>query len=170
MIQGLEEWLSRNHLESVGRTQSLPEENQPERKGGDGTRGKGPACQCRRWKRHGFRPWVGKTPWRRARQPTPVFCLENPMDRVTWRAMVHRVAKNRTRLKQLTTQWLTVFREGRAETGLKGSGVILKEGDEKIWYLGWLLIMEDPESRTDGLNLICWPSEIFMYAVREKGT
>ena len=92
------------------------------------------------------------------------------MDRVAWRAMVHRVAKNRTRLKQLTTQWLTVFREGRAETGLKGSGVILKEGDEKIWYLGWLLIMEDPESGTDGLNLICWPSEIFMYAVREKGT
>ena len=91
MIQGLEEWLSRNDLESVGRTQSLPEENQPERKGGDGTRGKGPACQCRRWKRHGFRPWVGKTPWRRARQPTPVFCLENPMDRVTWRSMVHRV-------------------------------------------------------------------------------
>ena len=26
--------------------------------------------QCRR---PGFRPWVGKTPWRRARQPTPVF-------------------------------------------------------------------------------------------------
>ena len=24
-------------------------------------------------KRHGFKPWVGKMPWRRAWQPTPVF-------------------------------------------------------------------------------------------------
>ena len=31
------------------------------------------ACQCRRRKRHGFDPWVGKIPWRRAWQPTPVF-------------------------------------------------------------------------------------------------
>ena len=30
-------------------------------------------CQCRRPKRCGFDPWVGKIPWRRAQQPTPVF-------------------------------------------------------------------------------------------------
>ena len=30
-------------------------------------------CQCRRLKRCGFDPWVGKIPWRRAKQPTPVF-------------------------------------------------------------------------------------------------
>ena len=30
-------------------------------------------------------------------------CLENPMDRGAWRATVHRVAKSRTRLKQLST-------------------------------------------------------------------
>ena len=35
--------------------------------------GKEPACQCRRHKRCGFNPWVGKIPWRRARHPTPVF-------------------------------------------------------------------------------------------------
>ena len=35
--------------------------------------GKGPACQCRRRRRLGFDPWVGKIPWRRKRQPTPVF-------------------------------------------------------------------------------------------------
>ena len=29
--------------------------------------------QCRRCKRHKFDPWVGKIPWRRAWQPTPVF-------------------------------------------------------------------------------------------------
>ena len=29
--------------------------------------------QCRRHKRHGFSPWVGKIPWRKASQPTLVF-------------------------------------------------------------------------------------------------
>ena len=31
------------------------------------------ACQCRRCKRHGFDPWVGKIPWSRKWQPTLVF-------------------------------------------------------------------------------------------------
>ena len=33
-------------------------------------------CQCRRHKRLRFDPWVGKIPWRRAWQPTPVFLPE----------------------------------------------------------------------------------------------
>ena len=37
------------------------------------TSGKEPACQCRRHKRFGFDPWVGKIPWRKTWQPTPVF-------------------------------------------------------------------------------------------------
>ena len=35
--------------------------------------GKDPACQYRRGKRCGCYPWIGKIPWRRAWQPTPVF-------------------------------------------------------------------------------------------------
>ena len=38
-----------------------------------GASGKEPSCQCRRHKRCGFDPWVGKVPRRRAWQPTPVF-------------------------------------------------------------------------------------------------
>ena len=38
-----------------------------------GTSGKEPACQCRRHKRLRFDPWVGKIPWRRVWQPTPIF-------------------------------------------------------------------------------------------------
>ena len=38
-----------------------------------GACGKEPACQCRRHKRCGFHPWVGKISWRRAWQPTSVF-------------------------------------------------------------------------------------------------
>ena len=32
------------------------------------------------------------------------FCLENPMDRGAWRAVVHRLTKRQTRLKQLSAQ------------------------------------------------------------------
>ena len=38
-----------------------------------GASGEEPACQYRRCKRHRFNPWVGKIPWRRAWQLTPVF-------------------------------------------------------------------------------------------------
>ena len=38
-----------------------------------GTSGKERTCQCRRCQRRGFNPGVGKMPWRRKWQPTPVF-------------------------------------------------------------------------------------------------
>ena len=38
-----------------------------------GASGKELSRQCRRQKRHGFDPWVGKILWRRKQQPTPVF-------------------------------------------------------------------------------------------------
>ena len=38
-----------------------------------GTSGKEPTCQCRRLKRYRFDFWVGKIPWRRSWQPSPVF-------------------------------------------------------------------------------------------------
>ena len=58
------------------------------------------AYQGRRHKRPGFGPCVGKTPWRRAWQPTPVFLPEkSPMDRGAWQATVHGVAESRTQLR-----------------------------------------------------------------------
>ena len=41
-----------------------------------GTSVKEYACQHRRCKRFRFDPWVGKIPWRRAWQSTPVFLPE----------------------------------------------------------------------------------------------
>ena len=38
-----------------------------------GAGGKEPTCNTGDVKRHGFNPWVGKIPWRRACPPTPVF-------------------------------------------------------------------------------------------------
>ena len=37
-------------------------------------------------------------PWRRKWEPTPVFLLENPMDRGAWQATAHDVAKSQTLL------------------------------------------------------------------------
>ena len=38
-----------------------------------GASGKESTCQCRRHKRYGFDPQVGKTPWSSKWYPTPVF-------------------------------------------------------------------------------------------------
>ena len=48
---------------------------------------------CLQCMRHRFNPWVWKIPWRRKWQATPVFLLENPMDRGGWQVTVHGVTK-----------------------------------------------------------------------------
>ena len=53
--------------------------------------GKEPACQCRRHRRCGFHPWVGKIPWRRKWQPPPVL-----LDGGAWQATECAVAKGQT--------------------------------------------------------------------------
>jgi len=37
--------------------------------------GKESACECKRHRRHGFDPCIGKIPWRRKWLPTSVFLL-----------------------------------------------------------------------------------------------
>ena len=51
----------------------------------------------------GFNPWVGKIPWRRKWQPTPVFLPKNLLDRGTWLSAVHRITKSQTQWKRLST-------------------------------------------------------------------
>ena len=52
-------------------------------------------------------PGWGRSPGGGNGKPLQHSCLENPMDRGTWRAIVHRVAKSRTRLKRLSTHACT---------------------------------------------------------------
>ena len=59
-----------------------------------GASGKELECQCRRHKRRGFDSWVRKMPWRRNGNSLQYSCLENPMDRGAWRAIVYRSAKS----------------------------------------------------------------------------
>ena len=60
--------------------------------------GKESTCQCRRWKRPGFYPWVRKIPGVGNGNPLHCSCLENSMDREAWWARVHGAANNWTSL------------------------------------------------------------------------
>ena len=56
--------------------------------------GRETACQCKSHKKLEFDPWVGKILWRRKCNPLHYSCLQNPMDKGTWRAIVCRVTKS----------------------------------------------------------------------------
>ena len=50
----------------------------------------------------GLIPILGRSPGEGNGNLFQYSCLENPMDRGAWQAMVHSIAKSRTRLKQLS--------------------------------------------------------------------
>ena len=54
--------------------------------------------QCRRRRRHGFNPWVRKSPWKRKWPSIPVFLLEKPHGQGNLQATVHRAVKSQTQL------------------------------------------------------------------------
>ena len=73
------------------------------------TRGKESTCQSRKCERRGFDPWVGRIPWRRAWQPTPVFLPgESHEQRNLVGSTVHRLLKSQTQLKWLSTQHVSL--------------------------------------------------------------
>ena len=51
------------------------------------------AGSCLQFRTPGFNTWVGKIPWRRKCQPTPVTWLGYPMGRGAWRATVYAVVR-----------------------------------------------------------------------------
>ena len=88
-----------------------------------GTSGKESTCQCWGQKTCEFNPWVGKIPWRRAWQLTPVFLPGESMDRgacqaTVWGGGVARVTKSQTRLKRLNMHILisTVYHHSQHPT------------------------------------------------------
>ena len=67
-----------------------------------GSDGKASTCG-----RPGFNPWVGKIPWRRKWQPTPVFLPGESHGRRRLVGYSARVAKRRTRLSNFTSLHFT---------------------------------------------------------------
>ena len=53
-------------------------------------------CQCKRHRRCGIDPWVGRSPGGGNGNPFQNFCLENPMDRGAWRPTVHGITESTT--------------------------------------------------------------------------
>ena len=64
---------------------------------------KNPSASARDVRDVGSSPGSGRFPGAGHGNLLQYSCLENPMDRGTWRATVHRVAKSQTQLKQLST-------------------------------------------------------------------
>ena len=74
-----------------------------------GTNGKESTCQCRRHKKHRLDPWVGKIPWRRIQQPTPVFLPgKSHGQRNLAGYIVHVVSKSWTQLKRFSTHTMCI--------------------------------------------------------------
>ena len=82
--------------------------------------------------------WVcssgGKILWSRKWQCTPVFCLENPMDRGALWATEQRVAKSQTRLTQL-------------------SKLNLANAEKEIWLLLFPALKAGPSWRNQGVRV-----------------
>ena len=89
-------------------------------------RSKESAWQCRSHRRCGFNPWVGKVPWRRASQPTPVLLPgESPGQRslVGYSPWGHKDSD--------TTEWLCV----RAILNELGKTVFRPESRKAVCWL-----------------------------------
>ena len=70
------------------------------------------SCECWRCGRCGFDPCLGRIPWRRKWQPTPVFLFESCMDRGAWQVAVHVVANSQTQ----PSDWVCTHTRVRACT------------------------------------------------------
>ena len=73
-----------------------------------GTRGKNLPANAGNIRDMGSIPGLGRSPREGHGNPLQYSCLENPQNRGTWWATVHRIAKSQTRLKLLSTQHSSV--------------------------------------------------------------
>ena len=79
-----------------------------------GSSGKEPTCNAEDIRDMGSIPGLGRSPGGENGNPLQYSCLENPMDRGAWRAIVHGVTKSQTQLKQLkhaNQEYITQQRE-----------------------------------------------------------
>ena len=60
---------------------------------------KNPPANASNIRDSGLIPGLGRSPGGGHGNSLQYSCLENPMDRGAWRAMVHRITKNQARVK-----------------------------------------------------------------------
>ena len=105
-------------------------------------------CQCKRFKRCGCNPWVGKIPWRRKWQPTSLFLPGEFHGQRSLAAITHGVAKSQTWLKwpSMHTCWLTPYQfidnleslpTGQSHATNRLCVIEVRRGDSLTMALNW---------------------------------
>ena len=99
-----------------------------------GAGGKEPVCQCRRHKRHRLDPWVGKIPWRRKWQPTPVFLPGESHGQwsLAGYTLWGRKESDVTEVTYHAHSVVVKILKGRQEKSQKGKGDVTKEADAGV--------------------------------------
>ena len=95
-VQGTHKSLLQHHSSKASILQHFP----------GGSEGKEYACNVGN---PGLIPGLGSSPREGNGYPLQYSCLENSMDRGSWQATVHGIAKNQTRLSDLTLSHLAFF-------------------------------------------------------------
>ena len=112
--------------------------------------------QCKSYTRHRFNliPGSGRAPGGGDGNAFQYSCLENPTDRRAWQATVHRVAKSRTRLKQLRMHAYSLPDAGNAkiedQTLPSENSILIKQASKwaiiihcdmnsNIYVLSWVI-------------------------------
>ena len=119
-----------------------------------GASGQEASYQCRRHKRPWFDPGSGRSSGGGHGNPLQYF-LENPMDRGSWRAIVHGITKSRTQLKWLSTHAhrLPVVSEDRRIPLVRGTPLAdscpAPPGDA-LWLNSWFIL----PTRTGPLEIL----------------
>ena len=88
--------------------------------------------------------------------PLQYSCLENPMDRGAWQPTVHSVTKNRTPLKQLSTQPTCSVTTSLDENSNVSWALLCGRGD-----VLWLCCLHDlPKSNQNFFSIPSVPSDL----------
>ena len=124
---------------------------------------------CLQWGQPGFDPWVGKIPWRRAWQPTPVFLPgESPWTEEPGGATVHGVTRRRPQLSDYAQHSVALKRSHHNKVKIK-KAIFESYWVLCMWMLGltWtsgtqaLLSPFKREKKWSSESLvICWKSQL----------
>ena len=96
----------------------------------------------------GFYPWVGKIPWSRKWQPSPVF-LTGKSHRGAWWATVYGVAKHQTWLSGSPCMY-TCIDEENLVPGVSKLGKYITSPDWKVYHLSLLYFLFKIRSHSSG--------------------
>ena len=95
------------------------------------------SCQCRRYKRWGFSPWIGKLLWRRKWQPTLVFLPEKSHEQRSLASYGPRCRKSQTQLSTAQLRHLFLYHH-EALFWPRFWGIFCLVWLSPVWVFGWV--------------------------------